>query len=68
MDENGNFHTIVATTGATYEVVPLSFGEENKVFPTAPVPLCPFYRTVIVPTLVHLKHIVLELLVPKRCN
>lgn len=67
MNKNRNFHSIEAAAGAANEVVSLGLVEENKVFSATPVARSPFNGTVIVPSLVHFKHIILILLVPKCC-
>lgn len=65
MNNNSNFHSTKTTTGSTYEEVTLGLCKENEIFATAPVPSCILYRTIVVPCLVHLKHIVLVFRVPE---
>lgn len=68
MDKDRDLHAIVALPIATNEVIPLGLIEGDEVFATAPVPNCTVQGAVVIPCLVHFEHIVLVLLVPKRCN
>lgn len=65
MDENRNFHAVVALAIATNEVVSLRLVKRNEIFATAPVAYGPFRGAIVIPSLVHLKYIVLRLLVPE---
>lgn len=68
MNKNGHLHAIKTLPIATNEVVPFGLVERDEVLATAPIPKCPFCCAVAVACLVHLKHIVLVLLIPKRCQ
>lgn len=68
MDKNRYFHAIEALTVATNEVVSLGLVQKYEIFATAPIAQCPYCGAVVITTLVHHKHIVLCLLVPKCCH
>lgn len=61
MDKDRDLHAIVALPIATNEVIPLGLIEGDEVFATAPVPNCTVQGAVVIPCLVHFKHIVLVL-------
>ena len=65
MNHNGNLHSTEALAIATNEVISLGLVKGYEILPTAPIPHCPFCSAVVIPSLVHLKHIVLVLLVPE---
>ena len=68
MNKNGHLHAIKTLSIATNEVVPLGLVERDEVLATAPISRRPLYCAVVVSCLVHLKHIVLVLLIPKCCG
>lgn len=68
MDKDGDLHSAEAAAIAADEVVALGLVEENEILAAAPISGGPLRRAVVVPRLVHLKHVVLRFLVPKRCT
>jgi hypothetical protein len=68
MDKYRDLHPTKALPIAANEVIPLRLIQGYEIFATAPVPGRKFCRAVVIPCLVYLKHIVLVLLVPKRCS
>lgn len=68
MDLDSDLHPIEALAISTDEVVPLGLVERYEIFATAPIPHSTLSCAVVIPSLVHLKHIVLILLVPKCCG
>lgn len=65
VNDDGDLHAGVAEPGAANEVVALGLVKEYEILAAAPVAGRPFCRTVVVPSLIHLKHIVCVLLVTK---
>lgn len=65
MDKNRDLHPTEALTIATNEVIPLGLIEGYEILAATPIPNSPFCGAVVITSLVHLKHIVLVLHVPK---
>lgn len=65
MNKNRNFHAIEALAIATNEVIPLGLIKKYEILAWAPIPCSSFCGAVVITSLIHLKHIVLVLLVPK---
>lgn len=68
MDEDGDLHAVEALAVPADEVVPLGLVEQDEVLAAAPVAGGSFGRAVVVACPVHSEHVVLVLLVPKRCS
>lgn len=65
-DADGDLHAAETQAVAADEVVGFGLVERDEVLAGAPVPGQPVHRAVVVPSLVHLEHVVHVLLVPKR--
>jgi len=67
MNNDRDLHSTEALAIPTNEVISLGLIQGYEILPTTPIPHCPFCGAVVIPSLVHLKHIVLVLLVPECC-
>lgn len=65
MDKNRDFHAIEALTIATNEVISLGLIQWYEVFAFCPISNCPICSAVVIPSFVHLKHIVLVFNIPE---
>lgn len=68
MDEDRDLHAVEALAVPADEVVPLGLVERDEILAAAPVAGGSVRRAVVVACLVHFEHVVLVLLVPKRCS